>query len=211
MLTAPKHGTPLSAATALTVACLATALVVPRAALAKDYEDRDDDGRSCSNWSSAASVTQSAFPQPEVRRSSHGALETTLHACIAKNKVVDQPSQETRVIHTPTFEGTLTGPTLSVKPGDKLAIDLVNDMPANPESSARAFFPMIPTRSTFIRTGWKSRRWAFRTTSSGKWNRARRTMSRSISRPITQAVPSGTTRTSTDRPLINFSAAWLAF
>src|SRR4051794_5360897 len=144
MLTAPKHGTQLSAATALTVACLATALVVPRAALAKDYEDRDDDGRGCSKWSSEVSVTQSAFPQPEVRRSSHGALETTLHACIAKNKVVDQPSQETRVIHTPTFEGTLTGPTLSVKPGDKLAIDLVNDLPANPEEQRAGFFPHDP-------------------------------------------------------------------
>src|SRR5690349_6283174 len=112
MLTALKHGTHLSAATALTVACLATALVVPRAALAND-EDRNDDGRGCSNWSSEASVTQSeasitqsAFPQPKVRRSSHGALETTLHACIAKNKAVVQPSQETRMIHTPTFEGT---------------------------------------------------------------------------------------------------------
>src|SRR5690242_2602872 len=113
MLKVRERGTRLPAVMALTVACLTTALGAPRAA-------RAEDGRAASGGSSEAPSTQSAFPQPEVRQSSSGLLKTTLRASIATNKVVDQPSRKVRTIHTPTFEGTIPGPTLSVKPGDKL-------------------------------------------------------------------------------------------
>src|SRR5438874_169666 len=94
-------------------------------------------GRECTNVSAKAS----GFPQPEIRQSSFfGILKTTLRACIAKNTIVDQVSKETRVIHTPTFEGTIPGPTLVVRPGDKLAIDLVNDLPENPTDQRRGAF-----------------------------------------------------------------------
>src|SRR5690242_9847153 len=54
------------------------------------------------------------FPQPRVRESSGGVLKTTLHARIADNTLVDQFSGDHRMVHTPTFEGTIPGPTLSV-------------------------------------------------------------------------------------------------
>jgi FtsP/CotA-like multicopper oxidase with cupredoxin domain len=81
------------------------------------------------------------FPQPEVRHSSHGTLRTTLHARIAENELVDQYTGETRVIHTPTFEGTIPGPTLVVNPGDTLSINLVNDLPPNPPRQRGGAFP----------------------------------------------------------------------
>jgi FtsP/CotA-like multicopper oxidase with cupredoxin domain len=35
-------------------------------------------------------------------------------------------------IHPPTFEGTIPGPTLMVKPGDKMSLMIVNELPPNP-------------------------------------------------------------------------------
>src|SRR4051812_6075461 len=142
MLKACERGTRLPAVMALTVACLTTALVAPRAA-------RAEDGGTGSGGSSEASLARSAFPQPEVRQSSDGLLKTTLRASIATNKVVDRPSRKVRTIHTPTFEGTIPGPTLSVKPGDKLSIDLVNDLPPNPSVQRGGFFPHDPYTTNF--------------------------------------------------------------
>ena len=67
--------------------------------------------------------SEAAFPQPELRRSSGGVLDTTLDARVADNQMVDQVTGETRTIHTPTFEGTIPGPTLEVRPGDTLSIN----------------------------------------------------------------------------------------
>jgi FtsP/CotA-like multicopper oxidase with cupredoxin domain len=85
-----------------------------------------------------------AFPQPEVRHSSHGTLRTSLHARIGENKLVDHVSGETRTVHTTTYEGTIPGPTLVVHPGDTLVMDLVNDLPPNPEVQRARFFPHDP-------------------------------------------------------------------
>jgi hypothetical protein len=100
----------------------------------------------CGGSSSGPSVTPtpSTFPQPQVRASSGGVLTTTLHARIADNTLVDQFSGDHRVVHTPTFEGTIPGPTLSVRPGDTLSIDLVNDLPFNPTGLRTGFFPHDP-------------------------------------------------------------------
>jgi FtsP/CotA-like multicopper oxidase with cupredoxin domain len=84
---------------------------------------------------------EAAFPEPELRRSSDGVLDTTLDARIADNQVRDQVTGETRTIHTPTFEGTIPGPTLEVRPGDTLSINLVNDLPPNPPNQRGGFFP----------------------------------------------------------------------
>src|SRR5215471_9513699 len=43
--------------------------------------------------------------------------------------------------HPPTFEGTIPGPTLKVKPGDRLSILLVNDLPFNPANERDNAFP----------------------------------------------------------------------
>src|SRR5438552_6448040 len=107
-------------------------------ALAEGDQSSAQAGRECTNPSAAAS----GFPQPEIRQSSFfGILKTTLHGCIAKNTIVDQPSGEARAIYTPTYEGTIPGPTLLVRPGDKLSIDMVNDLPANPDLPRKGFFP----------------------------------------------------------------------
>jgi FtsP/CotA-like multicopper oxidase with cupredoxin domain len=95
--------------------------------------------------SSAPSPTPaSSFPQPQVRKSMGGTLSTTLHARIADNMLLDQFSHQQRVAHTPTYEGTIPGPTLSVKPGDTLSIDLINDLPANPNQQRGVFYPHDP-------------------------------------------------------------------
>ncbi len=86
----------------------------------------------------------SAFPQPPVRRSSGSVLRTTLHARIGENELVDQISGEIKVFRTPTFEGRILGPTLEVRPGGTLAIDLVNELPPNPVEQRRGAFPHDP-------------------------------------------------------------------
>jgi hypothetical protein len=82
MLKSRKHGMHFSAAMRLTAACLAIALVAPLGAFAKDGDgDRDDgSGRKCRGPISEVNAEPSGFPQPQVRRSHHGVLRTTLHA-----------------------------------------------------------------------------------------------------------------------------------
>ena len=100
----------------------------------------------CNGSSGGPGVTLApfTFPQPEVRESSGGMLQTTLHARIADNMIVDNFSGDHRVVHTPTFEGTIPGPTLSLKPGDTLSINIFNDLPANPKVQRMGFFPHDP-------------------------------------------------------------------
>ncbi len=86
----------------------------------------------------------SSFPQPPVRRSSNGKLNTSLHIAIAPNTLTDNFTLEQRVVHTATYDGTIPGPTLIVKPGDTLTIDMVNELPANPTNQRGGFFPKDP-------------------------------------------------------------------
>ena len=85
------------------------------------------------------------FPQPQVRQSSHGVLQTTLQAAIARNLVQDLTTGETRAIETPTYEGTIPGPTLRLKPGDTLDMQLVNQLPLNPSQQRMGGFPHDPS------------------------------------------------------------------
>jgi FtsP/CotA-like multicopper oxidase with cupredoxin domain len=57
--------------------------------------------------------------------------------------MLDQNAQPPTTVefHPPTFEGTIPGPTLEVKPGDRLSILLVNDLPANPANERDNAFP----------------------------------------------------------------------
>src|SRR5229473_2820649 len=97
-----------------------------------------------SGGSSAPAPVPFSFPQPEVRDSKHGILSTTLDVRIADNAMVDGFDGTHRLIHTPTYEGTIPGPTLSLKARDTLSIDLVNDLPANPTTQRMGFFPHDP-------------------------------------------------------------------
>src|SRR5437667_9276569 len=134
MLKAPKASTRSWALMPLTATCFAMGLILSGGILAGEPDgDRGDrGGRKCRSEISEAGADPSGFPQPEVRRSHGGVLRTTLHACISTNEMLDQNAQppETVEFHPPTFEGTIPGPTLEVKPGDELSILLVNDLPA---------------------------------------------------------------------------------
>jgi hypothetical protein len=101
------------------------------------------DQNTCNGLSSGTPLDPSGFPQPEVRQSQNGILSTTLHACISTNQMLDQNAQPPQIVefHPPTFEGTIPGPILEVSPGDTLAIQLVNDLPANPTGERGGAFP----------------------------------------------------------------------
>ena len=85
---ARKLGMQFSAVIMLTAAYLAIALAVPCGTLAADRDgDRDDDGGGRHSRSGdEAGIDRSGFPQPEVRRSSHGLLRTRLRAFIVPLK-----------------------------------------------------------------------------------------------------------------------------
>src|SRR5438552_3904951 len=142
MLKAQKSSTHSWTLIPLTGVCLAIALIMPGSPLAADRDDGG--GRRCRAGFSEAGADPSGFPQPEVRRSRHGVLRTTLHACISTNEMLDQnapPPGKIVKFHPPTFEGTIPGPTLEVKPGDSLSILLVNDLPFNPPNERDNAFP----------------------------------------------------------------------
>ena len=84
------------------------------------------------------------FPQPQVHQSSSGVLSLTLQATIGGNLVRDPTTGETRVIETPTYNGTLPGPTLRAKPGDVMDILLINELPPNPLGQRMGGFPHDP-------------------------------------------------------------------
>lgn len=62
------------------------------------------------------------FVQPVVRRSRNGLLDTTLRMATTTVQV------GSRVLRVATYEGTLPGPTLRFRGGDRLRIRLENDM-----------------------------------------------------------------------------------
>lgn len=71
-----------------------------------------------------------AFAQPPVLRSGlNGLLDVTLNVQNATNSVNGQ------TINTRTYNGILGGPTLRVRPGDRLRVNLVNQLPPNPDEN----------------------------------------------------------------------------
>jgi FtsP/CotA-like multicopper oxidase with cupredoxin domain len=74
-----------------------------------------------------APAGEGSFPEPPVRRSAGGLLETTLEARVVRTRLAGRDAT------TAAFEGTVPGPTLRVRPGDQLRIRLVNrlDEPTN--------------------------------------------------------------------------------
>jgi len=70
-----------------------------------------------------------AFIEPAVRRSAHGELNTTLRMRHAYKTIGGHR------LYVRTYEGTVPGPTLRLKPGDVLRIKLINDMPPNRDAT----------------------------------------------------------------------------
>ena len=69
------------------------------------------------------------FVEPAVRYSAHGELNTTLRMQYAYKTIGGYR------LYVRTYEGTVPGPTLRVKPGDVLRIKLINDMPPNRDAT----------------------------------------------------------------------------
>ena len=63
--------------------------------------------------------------EPEVRRSADGELRTTLKVQYAYQEIGGFQ------LYMRNYEATIPGPTLRLRPGDKLKIRLVNDLPPN--------------------------------------------------------------------------------
>lgn len=78
-----------------------------------------------------AGVPTSDFVEPEVRKSRNGYLDTTLNVVLAKSKVGGE-FREHR-----SYEGALTGPTLRVKAGDRLNINVINRLPSDDETCSQ--------------------------------------------------------------------------
>src|SRR5262249_41471445 len=79
--------------------------------------------------------------EPEVRRSANGVLQTTLRMQYAWKDIGGYR------LYMRTYEGTIPGPTLRVKPGDTLRIKLVNDLPPNRDPA-----PAIPSHPHNLNT-----------------------------------------------------------
>lgn len=67
----------------------------------------------------------------------------------ATNTIKDRATGKFASIETPTYNGTLIGPTLKVKPGDTIKIDLVNDFPPNLTVQRMGGFPHDPFTTNF--------------------------------------------------------------
>ena len=158
-----------------------------------------------------APVPSSGFPQPQVRRSLNGQLMTDLHACIATNLMLDenQIPPVTVQFNPPTFEGTIPGPTLSVKPGDRLLIRVLNNLPVNPANERGGAFPHnentlnIHTHGLTVSPGPGISDNIYREMSPGTIN-----LIQSSSPRIIRLAPTGTMCTSMDRRRFNSSAVW---
>lgn len=71
------------------------------------------------------------FPQPPVVRSNNGFLSLPMDIRFATN-VVPTPNGP-RNFRSRTINGTITPPTIRVKPGDKLRLPISNNLPPNPD------------------------------------------------------------------------------
>jgi FtsP/CotA-like multicopper oxidase with cupredoxin domain len=111
--------TGLGVGTALLLPNRLGSIPVGSAASAHDHEPVEDDEGS-NDFKPGA-----PFVEPEVRRSANGELSTTLRMQYAYNNIGGYR------LYVRTYDGTVPGPTLRLKPGDVLRIKLINDMPPN--------------------------------------------------------------------------------
>ncbi|MET8168583.1 multicopper oxidase domain-containing protein [Streptomyces sp. NPDC005329] len=89
-------------------------------------------GMAASPRAVARQETDPSFPQPETRRTAPdtGRLETRLTVGFTEQVIPGVGTVTTR-----TYEGTIPGPTLRVRPGDSLEITQVNALPPNADAT----------------------------------------------------------------------------
>ncbi len=66
-----------------------------------------------------------ALDQPEERRSQNGLLDTQLRVEYSHHYIADD------LVYLRTYEGSMVGPTLRVRPGDMMKVRLLNCLPAD--------------------------------------------------------------------------------
>jgi FtsP/CotA-like multicopper oxidase with cupredoxin domain len=137
-----------------------------------------------------------ALIEPEVRRSANGELRTNLRVGYTYKDIGGYR------LSLRSYEGTIPGPTLRVKPGDVLRMRLTNALPPNPDPTPvdMSLPHHFNTTKTSTSTAGTSARTASPTTSFARWSRGRATTSRSRSPRIIPAAPIGTIRTTTAAP-----------
>ena len=117
---------------------LAAALLVPGVVglAVQGSQGADETGMNTQGHAgSATSVPRAPFQkgapliEPEVRRSVNGELRTNLRVGYAYKDIGGYR------LFLRSYEGTIPGPTLRVRPGDALRIRLINDLPPNPDSA----------------------------------------------------------------------------
>jgi FtsP/CotA-like multicopper oxidase with cupredoxin domain len=121
-------------------------------------------GCGSSGGSSTETTSGSAFPQPQVLRSSNGVLSLTLRAKLATIKIFGPAAApttgagatsegskmvEVATITGPTYDGKIPAPTLILDPGDTLKIKLINDLPPNPPVTRTGMYPHEPYTTNF--------------------------------------------------------------
>jgi FtsP/CotA-like multicopper oxidase with cupredoxin domain len=80
--------------------------------------------RGLGGW---ARAQDQSFPQPPVLTSKDGVLEATLR--VAQTEVPVSQATGLRRVRTRAYNGSVPGPTLRVRAGDRLRLMLVNDLP----------------------------------------------------------------------------------
>ncbi len=109
-------------------------------------------GVACENVNFGPNFT--SFPQPEERIASGNALNTTLEVKMNTANITDLSTGAVTTINTSTYENMIPGPTLTLKPGDTLSFDLINNMPANPTGQRLGSFPKDQYTTNFHSHGW---------------------------------------------------------
>jgi suppressor of ftsI len=96
--------------------------------------------------SAHSTPTGSYFYEPPVRSSANGFLTTTLRAAETETIIENQP-----VIGW-VYEGISPGPTLHVRPGDVLQVELINDLPEPTNIHVHGFHvsPLTPSDNVLL-------------------------------------------------------------
>jgi FtsP/CotA-like multicopper oxidase with cupredoxin domain/peroxiredoxin len=99
-----------------------TILRAPEILLSPEAEQEQEKSVEPPQRQSRARAARAEYTDPEAVYSKDGVLGLTLEAAYAHNKIGDDP------VYLRSFNGKLVGPTMRVKPGDKLRITLKNSM-----------------------------------------------------------------------------------
>lgn len=88
-------------------------------------------------------VPEAAFPQPQVIRSELGRVDATLNVIQASNTVGKQR------FNTASYNGSIPGPTLRARPGDRLEVLLNNQLSPNTDGITDPNLPHHPNTTNF--------------------------------------------------------------